>query len=123
MPPHHASGVVPSPKVHLTLHIKVDHTHNTVLTEQTTHRVDDRVELWDHREGVAQRHKLGTARIGVFIKVANGLRLGVGGEVGFVLMQAEGARILTNDFDILPAEALEALAGHFAKAWGQVDDV
>jgi hypothetical protein len=40
-----------------------------------------------------------------------------------VLVEAESARVLTDDFDVLPAEAVEALASHFTEAWGEIDDV
>ena len=123
MPAHHTPGIIPTAKVHLTLHVKVDNTHYAVLAQQTAHRVNHGIELWDHGEGVAHSDEFGATGIGVLVEVADGLGLGAGGELGLVLVEAEGAGVLADYFDVLPAEAVEALAGHFAEAWGEVDDV
>ena len=45
------------------------------------------------------------------------------GHAVLVVFEAELARILANDSDVLPAETLKALASDLAERWGKVDQV
>lgn len=121
------ANIVPAPEVNLVLYIKVHNTCNTVGAQEAVDGVDHGIELRDHRKSIAHSDKFSSTRIGVLIQIADGLTLDLVllSLVGlcFVLMETEGACVLTDDFDIGPAEASEAFASHLTQTWREVDDV
>lgn len=121
------TNIVPAPKVHLALDVEVDDTKNAVRAQKAAHRVNDGIELGYHAQRVAHGDKLGSSSISILIKVANGLTLGnllfVFIRLWLMFMQTESTRVLTDDFDVRPPKAGEALACHFAKTRREVHDV
>jgi len=81
----------------------------------------------DHGQAVRERNQVGTADTGaILIEVAGALGTGAGdGALGglLVVLEAEGACILTDDLHVGPAETLEALAGDLAQRGREVDEV
>jgi hypothetical protein len=121
------ANVVARLELNLVLDVEVDNTHDTVGCKQVGERVDDRVELGDHRKTVAHCQEVCTDTIGctgfvecalsdaedcAFIVVAL-----------FVIAELEGASILTDDLDVLPAEAGKSGSGDLAQRWREIDEV
>lgn len=127
MPVDGSTSVVSPVELDLALDVEVDNTDDTVGTKQRRDGVNNRVEFRDHRESVAHGDELSTSRVSVFVEVPDGLALRdhlfALVSLRFVLMEAEGSGVLADDLYVFPAEAGKALAGHFAEAWGEIDDV
>ena len=121
------TNIVAASEVDLVLYVKVHDTSNTIRAQETFDGVDHRVELWNHGQSVAHGEKLSTTSIRIFVQVSNILPLDfvflalVG--LRFVLVEAEGACILTDDFDVRPPKTSKTFASHLAKTWRKVDDV
>jgi hypothetical protein len=124
---NHTANVVARLELNLILNIKVDNAHDTVRCKQVGERVNDRVEFGDHGKTVAHSQEVCTDMIGctAFIKsaLANAENCVVVIVAVLVVAELEGASVLADDFDVLPAEAGESSSGDLAEGRREIDEV
>jgi hypothetical protein len=121
------ANIVARLELDLVLDIKVYNTHDTVRCKQVGERVDDRVELRDHRKTVAHGQKVCTDIVGcrAFVEctLANAEDCAFIVVTLFVVAELEGASILADNLDVLPTEAGKSGSGDLAQRWREIDKV
>ena len=92
--------IIPAHRLHIALHVKINHADHPLGIEQARRRIHKHVEVRHHAQAV--RH---------------------GDQLGLLPLKLEEARVLADDLDVVPAQAREALARDGAQRGRQVDEI